>query len=62
MGGLCGVGELVWVGASPVTLILQSWSPASTFSPSGTNSSSITPETGEGTGIANWMGITLGGR
>ena len=33
-------------------LILHSCDPAVTFSPSGTNNSSITPETGEGTGMA----------
>ena len=40
--------------AEPEVLILQSWAPAVTFSPSGTNSSSITPDTGEGTGMAVW--------
>jgi len=47
---------------TPVILILQSWSPAFTFSPSGTNSSSITPDTGEGTGSAVWEQDTGGGR
>ena len=37
-------------------LILQSCDPAVTFSPSGTKSSSMTPETGEGTGMAVWRG------
>ena len=48
--------------AEPEVLILQSWAPAVTFSPSGTNSSSITPDTGEGTGMAVWKGVKEGVR
>ncbi len=46
----------VAAGASPaaVTLIRQSLSPETTVSPSGISSSSITPDTGEGTRIAVW--------
>lgn len=44
-------GGAAAAGASLVTLIRQSWSLATTFSPSGMNSSSMTPETGEGTGM-----------
>ena len=55
-----GVSVAVEAAAEPEVLILQSWAPAVTFSPSGTNSSSITPDTGEGTGMAVWEG--RGGR
>jgi hypothetical protein len=57
VGAACGVtagASALLGGASPVTLILQSWVPACTVSPSGMNSSSTTPETGEGTGMAVW--------
>ncbi len=39
---------------SPVILILQSWSPDTTVSPSGMRSSIIIPDTGAGTGRAVW--------
>ena len=54
--GGCSVGGASVAAADELedVLILQSCDPAVTFSPSGTNNSSMTPETGDGTGMAVW--------
>ena len=60
VGGAAALSAVAVGGASAAAaceeeeevFILQSCDPAVTFSPSGTNCSSMTPDTGEGTGIA----------